>query len=203
MIGISSNSSINNQITGLLDYKRLAVYILTQFFHVLQMIIKYTNFSDGIHSFQLSEPVKNLGLEELFFGNVDVNCRMDKSPHQIVLDCDITVHSKPICDRCASGFESNLTSHFQISYLFSREKVESDDYNVKYLSPDQEKINIRDDVFEYAELSIPLKKLCKEDCQGLCSHCGINLNEAKCNCKNEIINDVWEPLQKLKGKFNN
>lgn len=167
------------------------------------MIIKYTNFSDGIHNFQLSEPVKNFGLEELFFGNVDVNCRMDKSPHQIVLACDLTVHSKLICDRCASEFETNLTSQFQISYLFSREKIESDDFNVKYLSPDQEKINIKEDVFEYAELSIPLKKLCMEECQGLCSHCGINLNELKCNCKNEIINDVWEPLQKLKGKFNN
>ena len=167
------------------------------------MIIKYTNFSDGIHNFQLSEPVKNLGLEELFFGNVDVNCRMDKSAHQIVLDCGLTVYAKLICDRCASEFETNLTSHFQISYLFSREKVESDNYNVKYLSPDQEKINLRDDIYEYAELSLPLKNLCKEDCLGLCSHCGINLNESKCNCKDEIINDVWEPLQKLKGKFNN
>ena len=192
-----------DQILTLLDYKGSAVYILTQFFDVFQMIIKYTNFSDGIHNFQLSEPVKNLGLEELFFGNVEVDCRMDKSLHQIVLDCDLTVHSKFECDRCASEYETNLTSHFQISYLFSREKLESDEFNVKYLSPDQEKINIRDDVFEYAELSIPLKKLCRDDCKGLCSHCGVNLNEMKCDCKDEIVNDVWEPLNKLKGKFNN
>ncbi len=181
----------------------MAIYILTQFFHVLQMIIKYTNFSDGIHNFQLSEPVKNLGLEELFFGNVEVDCRMDKSPHQIVLDCQLNVHSKLNCDRCASEFETNLTNHFKISYLFTKNKVESDEYDVKYILPDQEKINIKDDVYEYAELSIPLKKLCMEDCKGLCSHCGINLNTAKCNCKTEIINDVWEPLKKLKGKFNN
>ena len=194
---------INNQINSFLDYKRLAVYILTQFFHVLQMIIKYTNFSDGIHSFRLSEPVKNLGLEELFFGNVEVDCKMDKSLHQIVLDCDLLVHSKLVCDRCAVEFETNLTSHFQISYLFSRETVKSDEYNVKYLSPDQEKINLKDDIYEYAELSIPLKRLCKDDCQGLCPHCGKNLNEEKCNCKYETTHDIWEPLKKLKDKFNN
>ncbi|MCX6168019.1 MAG: hypothetical protein NTX65_01665 [Ignavibacteriales bacterium] len=56
------------------------------------MIIKYTTFSDGIHNFQLSAPVKKLGLEELFFGNVEVDCKMDKSHHQIVLDCDLLVH---------------------------------------------------------------------------------------------------------------
>lgn len=167
------------------------------------MIIKYTNFSDGIHNFQLTEPVKKLGMEELFFGNVDVDCKMDKSPHQIVLDCDLTVRSKMICDRCTSEFETNLTSHFQISYLFSHEKIESDDFNVKYLSTEQEKIDLREDVREYAELSIPLKRLCREDCKGLCLHCGINLNEKICDCKNEIINDVWEPLKKLKGNFNN
>jgi uncharacterized protein len=167
------------------------------------MIIKYTTFSDGIHNFQLSAPVRNLGLEELFFGNVEVDCKMDKSSHQIVLDCDLLVHYRMVCDRCAAEFETNLTNHFQISYLFSREIVKSDEYNVKYLSPDQEKINLKSDIYEYAELSIPLKRLCKDDCKGLCPHCGKNLNEEKCDCKDETTHDVWEPLKKLKGNFNN
>lgn len=192
------------------------------------MIIKYTNFLDGIHEFQFSEPVKNLRfpesarslrssagilrkspsdlrespsdlplLEAEFFGDVDVKCKMDKSAHQIVLDCDILVHSKMICDRCAIEYETNLTNHFQISYLFSQGIIDSDEYNVKYISPEEDKINIKNDVYEYVELSIPLKKLCKEDCKGLCPHCGKNLNEEKCNCKDEITHDVWEPLKKL------
>ncbi|MEK6552600.1 MAG: DUF177 domain-containing protein [Bacteroidota bacterium] len=161
------------------------------------MIIKYTNFSDGIHSFHLSESVKNLGLEELFFGNADVECRMDKSPHQIVLDCDLTVHSKMICDRCAKDLETKLTNHFQISYLFSRDLHETDEYNLKYLSPEDDKINIRNDVYEYAELALPMKRLCKDDCKGLCPHCGKKLNEEECNCKIESAHDVWEPLKQL------
>lgn len=168
------------------------------------MIIKYTNFSDGIHEFKLSETVKNLGLGEPFFGNVDVNCKMDKSPHQIVLNCDLSIPTKMTCDRCAGEFEPILTNHFQISFLFSKDvSQEDDEYNVKFLSPEQDKINIRSDVYEYAELAVPMKKLCKDDCQGLCPHCGINLNEEKCDCKTETNADIWEPLKKLKGKFNN
>jgi uncharacterized protein len=167
------------------------------------MIIKYTNFSDGIYKFKLSEPVKHLGLENLFFGNVEVDCKMDKSPHQIVLDCNLLLHSRMICDRCDNEFETDLKSNFQISYLISKEHVESDEYNIKFISPENDKINIRDEVFEYAELAIPLKRLCKEDCKGLCPHCGKNLNEEHCDCKNEIIPDIWEPLKKLKDKFNN
>jgi len=167
------------------------------------MLIKYTNFSDGIHKFSLSAPVRNLGIEELFFGNAVVDCKMDKSPHQIVLDCDLLLHAKMICDRCAKEFKSKLTNHFQISYLFSRELHESDDYNLKYLSPEQDKINLKDDVYEYAKLCVPMKRLCRDDCKGLCPHCGKDLNEGNCNCKEETIHDVWEPLKKLKGKFNN
>ncbi len=167
------------------------------------MIIKYTNFSDGIHSFHLSEPVKNLGFEEIFSGNVEVDVKMDKSAHQIVLDCDLSVKCNLVCDRCATEFQTNLTNHFQISYLFSRENIESDDFNVKFISPDQEKINLKEDVHEYLELSLPLKNVCKEECKGLCPHCGKNLNEFQCDCKDEKINDVWEPLKKLKGNFNN
>ncbi len=31
--------------------------------------------------------------------------------------------------------------------------------------------------------SLPMKVLCREDCKGLCSVCGCNLNETVCNCK--------------------
>lgn len=154
------------------------------------MIVKYTNFSDGIHQFALTESAKKLELAAPFFGNVEINCKMDKSPHQIVLDCDLLLHSKLICDRCAQEFESDLTNHFQISYLFSKESQKVDDFNFKFLSPDQNKIDITEDVFEYADLSIPMKKLCCDDCKGLCPTCGTNLNVKKCSCKKEIIQDV-------------
>jgi uncharacterized protein len=173
------------------------IYFDPIFSIVLQMIIKYTNFSDGVHEFTLSDSVKKLKLEELFYGDVIVNCKMDKSPHQIVLECNVLLNAKMTCDRCNRELNSEITCRFQLSYLFSKNPIVSDDYNVKYISPEQDKINISDDVYEYAEISIPMKKLCKEDCKGLCLQCGINLNDGKCDCKQEKINDRWEPLQKL------
>ena len=32
-------------------------------------------------------------------------------------------------------------------------------------------------------LDFDVKSLCKEDCAGLCEHCGANLNEGRCSCK--------------------
>lgn len=31
-------------------------------------------------------------------------------------------------------------------------------------------------------LSVPFRALCREDCQGLCPHCGVNRNKETCQC---------------------
>jgi uncharacterized protein len=191
------------QKTQILDYKGLGVYILTQFFRVLVMIIKYTNFSDGLHEFKLIESVRKLGLDESFFGDVEVECKMDKNQHQIVLDCSLSAHTKYDCDRCAVETIKEVNNHFLLTFMFTKEKQESDDFNLKLLSPEEDKINIAADVYEYAELALPMKKLCEDDCKGLCIKCGANLNKTTCNCDLSIHNDIWAPLQSLKDKFNN
>lgn len=165
------------------------------------MIIKYTNFSDGIHQISFQEQAEKLGFSDHFLGLVNVDCTMDKSLHQIVLSCNISIDSRMNCDRCNSEYIFNITTNFRMTYIFSKEHNLSDELNFRFLSAEDDKIDITNDVFEYIQLAIPMKKLCKEDCKGLCSKCGINLNEKKCKCKTELTNDVWEPLKKL--KFNN
>lgn len=44
-------------------------------------------------------------------------------------------------------------------------------------------------------LSLPTRKLCKEDCKGICPQCGCNLNEESCNCEDDKINPQMEVLK--------
>lgn len=56
-----------------------------------------------------------------------------------------------------------------------------------------------DDVLrEQLLLAIPLKTVCREECKGLCPHCGKNLNVEACSCKPEISDPRWDALKKLK-----
>jgi uncharacterized protein len=52
-------------------------------------------------------------------------------------------------------------------------------------------------VRELALLELPYLHFCREDCQGLCSHCGQNLNEATCNCQEEVIDPRLAALRDL------
>ena len=49
-------------------------------------------------------------------------------------------------------------------------------------------------------LELPTKLLCKEDCKGLCSSCGRNLNEGKCGCEEKTVDPRLEVLRQLLDK---
>ncbi|BDR53510.1 DNA-binding protein [Bombiscardovia nodaiensis] len=55
---------------------------------------------------------------------------------------------------------------------------------------------LRDNLVE----SIPLKVLCKPDCKGLCSQCGIDLNEHP-DHHHDIIDGRWSALEGLKAQL--
>ena len=49
-------------------------------------------------------------------------------------------------------------------------------------------------------LALPLRPLCNEKCQGLCTICGTNLNEKKCTCVREEGDPRLATLRTLKIK---
>ena len=51
------------------------------------------------------------------------------------------------------------------------------------------------------EMEFPVRFLCKDDCLGLCSKCGKNLNEGNCECDTKEIDPRMEPLRKLLEKM--
>ena len=52
-------------------------------------------------------------------------------------------------------------------------------------------------VRELSLLSVPIKVLCRPDCQGLCQQCGANLNFGECGCEREEIDPRLAVLQSL------
>jgi len=108
---------------------------------------------------------------------------MDKSHSQIVINGNLTVNAKYICDRCDEEYVEELRNYFQITYFFSTQYQMNENLNLYYISPDKDKIDLSTDVREFALLAEPMKKLCNSDCKGLCYKCGENLNISECKCE--------------------
>lgn len=48
---------------------------------------------------------------------------------------------------------------------------------------DGEQLDLEPVVREQLVLAIPMTPLCREDCRGICSSCGADLNQESCECK--------------------
>jgi uncharacterized metal-binding protein YceD (DUF177 family) len=52
-------------------------------------------------------------------------------------------------------------------------------------------------VWETLLALLPVKLLCREDCAGLCSSCGSDLNEGACSCEAQEIDPRFEALRNV------
>jgi uncharacterized protein len=82
------------------------------------------------------------------------------------------------CDRCAGDMELEIPFRFAQEYSLNRSTDNEDQLSVS----NQFEIDLIEPLRQELLAAIPVKKLCKDDCAGICAHCGANLNDEKCSC---------------------
>jgi uncharacterized protein len=132
-----------------------------------------------------------------------------RGPTEVVEDIRIRASYKGdfevLCARCVEPVAVPLTGEFDL--LFRPENADAeageraiteDETEIGYYGKDG--LLLEDVVREQVLLSLPGRTLCREDCKGLCAHCGQNLNVAPCNCAKsaESHDPRWGALQSLK-----
>ena len=95
------------------------------------------------------------------------------------IDCSYTLTA--LCDRCAEEFSRDVSQHFTHLLVKELENEDDDFIEVPTGELDLDEL-IREDII----LDLPYVFLCSEDCKGLCSQCGANLNKNPCACKQPI-----------------
>ena len=72
------------------------------------------------------------------------------------------------CDRCLDEFNLQVTTNQRIIVKFHGDeaKVDKDDPNIIFISPKDDYINVAQFIYEFINLSIPIKKTCEMDRMG-------------------------------------
>ena len=84
------------------------------------------------------------------------------------------------CRRCLTEIAYPLEA--KVDVLFSADPDAADDPSVYPLEEPVNEVDVRPAVREEVALAVPAFPLCREDCAGLCPHCGANLNLGPCGC---------------------
>jgi len=105
------------------------------------------------------------------------------------------------CRRCLEPVTVALEE--SLSLLFTPpgdDESEADDGDARPLSPDAIELDLVEVVREELILADRPYVVCREGCRGLCSICGINLNEESCQCSVEEPDPRWDALRALKDE---
>lgn len=108
------------------------------------------------------------------------------------LDGRITTRLRLSCSRCLKEFDTDID--VEIHERFSSNLNNKDD-EINFIEGDV--IDINNIIENNIEMALPIKKLCNEDCKGLCYHCGINLNLSNCECEKGNVDPRLKKLGNL------
>ncbi len=101
---------------------------------------------------------------------------------------DITSVISVQCGRCLNSFEVDVATEIGVLFCPGEAPKEALSDERYY---DGDTLDLSEDVRQALVLEVPSWPLCAEDCQGLCSQCGAELNEGACDC--EIIEEPSVP----------
>ena len=136
-----------------------------------------------------------------------------KSPVRVAISCyragtdvfvtgSIEASVAAACSRCAEDFEASNQRPFR--YVLAPKvigeggeaalKIEDLEFSVY----EGEEIDLAPLIREQVLLALTERPLCREECRGLCPHCGVNLNEQQCGCTAEAFDPRLAVLRNLK-----
>ena len=116
---------------------------------------------------------------------------------------DITARGE--CSRCLEPFEYPLKMNIEEEYFLSRDPISGlplppPTEPGAFLIDENHILDLGEAVRQYKIMALPMKPVCREDCAGLCPHCGRNLNYETCDCPPAPPDARWAPLQALRTK---
>ena|SRR3712207_3885827 len=107
--------------------------------------------------------------------------RVERTGRNFLLKMKVAFDYIDNCARCLKEVDSSL-EYDVVAYLMRDEYDEGEYEDVDVFSVDSSEIDLLDIVNATLSSNLPLKVICSEDCKGICSGCGVNLNLQDCKC---------------------
>ena len=135
---------------------------------------------------ELIEPVSKVSVEGV----------VSSKERELVVSLHVRTKLKIACSRCLDTFIYPIDIDIEERFTKSKE-----------LQDDEELIFVEDDTLDIIQIvenciisTLPIKRLCKEDCKGLCSQCGTNKNVKECQCDDFDVDIRLAKLRELFGE---
>ena len=110
------------------------------------------------------------------------------------------------CARCLEPVNRDVAKKFDLLYRPQGADAGKEELSVTAVEAEVgyyqgEGLLLEDLLREQILLALPLRVICKEECKGLCPHCGKNLNVEQCSCAEPLEDPRWAALREIREKL--
>ncbi len=130
--------------------------------------------------------------------------QLTESTQEIVVNGKFSTTMEVACDRCLEPASFPVDAEFTLSYRPAESAPEAGESAIH--GPELEVgfyegdgIELSDVLREEILLLLPMQRVCREDCKGICPVCGQNRNQVECHCHLKAGDDRWAGLRNLKS----
>ena len=121
---------------------------------------------------------------------------------------NVEAHLEFSCARCLDPVGHDVNRSFDLIFRPQGVDRRADESSISEAETEigyytGEGLMLEDALREQVLLATPVRALCREDCKGLCPHCGRNLNVEQCDCEPHISDPRWNALGDIKKKLQN
>ena len=118
-----------------------------------------------------------------FASDIAVTGTISNLANILFLNATISFSANLLCDRCLTPF----TKEFHIKVEERLAKPDSSEEEGDYIEYTNDKLLLSETIYQYIFLEVSEKQLCSDDCKGLCTRCGADLNTQPCSCDTREI----------------
>ena len=122
----------------------------------------------------------------------------------ILVQGTLATQTKITCSRCLKPFTLKiplkiLEEFFPTIDIITGMRLPKPEDPGSFTIDEHHILDLTEALRQYIVTAMPMKPLCTEECAGLCSTCGKDLNRGACGCKQEEVDLRWAELLKLKN----
>lgn len=147
-------------------------------------------------SVDVSLPASDLTVDDdRVTGDIGVALVATSNIDGIVVEGTITMPWRAPCRRCLA--EVAGTAMIDVDEVYQDDVGPGGDIGDDAFPIEGDQIDLVPAVREAVLLELPDDVLCRDDCAGICPVCGIDRNQASCECDTSVRDDRWAALADL------
>jgi len=171
------------------------------FLNIKEMEVRRIQFDESFETGEID--FADLGLRHITpIPAVGSAMLLDDTGGEIRVHGRYTVTLEADCDRCLAAARFQLDKSFDLFYRPQPADLVGDEIKIDegeaelgfYVGLGLE---LADLIKEQILLALPMQKVCREECKGICPICGANRNEVDCECHIKPADDRWIALKNL------